>query len=240
MKNYHESKKTYSATFRGDEVEAVEFLYSYVGKGRALELGIGTGRIAIPLQNKGADVHGIDISPSTVAIMKRQLRNEKIPVHIGDMAEVSIDGKFNLIYVIWNTFYNLPSQEIQLKCFRNVKKHLTTNGVFVIEAYMPTFLYKLDNNQYVRTEYVQVNKVGIDVLMHDPTKQMIEESHLYISNKGIQMCPVVQRYAWPCELDLMAQLAGMSTFERWGNWTKQPFRKDSEMHISVFKNEKSR
>ena len=235
MKNYAETKKTYSAVHRGDEIEAVEFLASFVKNGNALELGIGTGRIALPLLQMGVSVYGIDISRSTVSLLKKRPQGNKILVKIGDMSDVPIEGKFDLIYVVWNSFYNLPTQELQLKCFKNVAKHLNPNGAFVIEAYMPTFLYKLDNNQYVRAEGIEIDEVGLDVLMHDPSKQIIHESHIYITSKGIELCPVVQRYAWPSELDLMANVSGLTLSERWGNWHKRLFDRSSEIHISVYK-----
>jgi SAM-dependent methyltransferase len=234
MKNYAESRKTYSATHRGDEEEAIEFLAALTKQGKALELGIGTGRIAIPLSQRGIQVSGIDISRSTVALLRKRPGGKRIPVTIGNMADVRVGGTYALIYVIWNSFFNLQSQREQITCFKNVSKHLGPGGVFVIEAYVPTFLHKIDDHQYVRAEAIETDVVGLDVLMHDPSSQSIKESHISFSTKGIELCPVVQRYAWPSELDLMAELSGLQLKARWCDWKQGTYDKSSNNHVSVY------
>lgn len=232
--NYDEARKCYSATVRGDEVAAVACLEQLANAGPALELGIGTGRIALPLAARGIRVDGVDISPPTVALMRKRPGGDSISVVIGDLADVPVPGTYNLIYVVWNTLFNLPSQESQVRCFRNVAAHLADKGAFVVEAYVPSYLHRLRNNQYVDAEGIEADKVHLDVLRHDPATQLLEESHVSISSEGIHLCPVVQRYAWPSELDLMAQIAGLRLKNRWGAWNREPFIPSSELHVSVY------
>ena len=219
---------------RGDEIVAVEFLARLAGPGPALELAIGTGRIALPLAGRGIRVDGIDISPTMVNQLRAKPGGDKISVVIGDFADVPVSGTYHLIYVVWNTLFNLLTQEDQVKCFMNVAQHLTEDGSFVIEALVPAFLYRLQNDQYVEAEAIEVNEVRLDVLRHDAGRQMIEESHISLSPAGIHLNPVVQRYAWPSELDLMARIAGLRLKNRWGGWSQEPFGSSSSMHVSVY------
>jgi hypothetical protein len=219
---------------RGDEVAAVEFLARLAGNGPALELAIGTGRVALPLAARGIRVDGIDISPAMVNQLRAKPGGDKISVVIGDFADVPVPGTYHLIYVVWNTLFNLLTQEDQVKCFMNVAQHLTEDGSFVIEALVPAFLYRLQNDQYVEAEAIEVNEVRLDVLRHDAGRQMIEESHVSLSPAGIHLNPVVQRYAWPSELDLMARIAGLRLKNRWGGWSQEPFGSSSSMHVSVY------
>jgi SAM-dependent methyltransferase len=219
---------------RGDEIAAVEFLARLAGNGPALELAIGTGRIALPLAARGIRVEGIDISPAMVDQLRAKPGGDKIPVVIGDFADVPASGTYRLIYVVWNTLFNLLTQEDQVKCFMNVAHHLTEDGSFVIEALVPAFLYRLQNDQYVEAEAIEVNEVRLDVLRHDAGRQMIEESHVSLSTEGIHLNPVVQRYAWPSELDLMARIAGLRLKNRWGGWSQEPFGANSGTHVSVY------
>jgi SAM-dependent methyltransferase len=219
---------------RGDEIAAVEFLAPLAGNGPALELAIGTGRIALPLAARGIRVEGIDISPAMVDQLRAKPGGDKISVVIGDFADVPVSGTYRLIYVVWNTLFNLLTQEDQVKCFMNVAHHLTEDGSFVIEALVPAFLYRLQNDQYVEAEAIEVNEVRLDVLRHDAGRQMIEESHVSLSTEGIHLNPVVQRYAWPSELDLMARIAGLRLKNRWGGWSQEPFGANSGTHVSVY------
>jgi len=219
---------------RGDEIAAVEFLAQLAEHGPTLELAIGAGRIALPLAARGIRVDGIDISPAMVDQLRAKPGGDKISVVIGDFAEVPVSGTYRLIYVVWNTLFNLLTQEDQVKCFMNVANHLAEDGSFVIEALVPAFLYRLRNDQYVEAEAIEVNEVRLDVLRHDAGKQMIEESHVSLSHAGIHLNPVVQRYAWPSELDLMARIAGLRLKNRWGGWSQEPFDSSSSMHVSVY------
>ena len=219
---------------RGNEVSAVAVLEQLAGSGPALELAIGTGRIALPLAARGLRVDGIDISPAMVDQLRAQPGGDQLSVTIGDFADVPVTGAYRLIFVVWNTFFNLLSQEEQVRCFENVAAHLTDEGSFVIEAYVPTFLYQLRNHQYVDAEAIEVDEVRLDLLRHDAATQMLEESHVTLSPAGIRLNPVVQRYAWPCELDLMARIAGLRLKERWGGWEREPFNSSSSAHVSVY------
>ena len=219
---------------RGDEDVAVAFLERLAGGGPALELAIGTGRIALPLAARGVEVHGIDISPHMVARLRRKPGGDAIPVALGDFAAVPVEGRFRLIYVVFNTIFNLLTQDDQVRCFENVAAHLTDDGVFVVETLVPAFLIRLRDDQYVDAEAVGVDEVTLDVARHDPVAQMLYESHVSLSARGIRVNPSVQRYAWPAELDLMARIAGLKLKERWGGWQREPFTRDSRLHVSVY------
>lgn len=235
MKGYDEANNIYEDCLRGDEREAVEFLHEIVGDlGSALELGVGSGRIALPLAIQGVTVKGIDISPATVAQMREKPRGDSVAVTMGDFTDVAVKGHFQLIYVVWNTFFNIASQEKQVCCFKNVATHLAQGGCFVIEAFVPSFLYKLSDNQYVRAEGIEIDSVKLDVLQHDPAIQTLKENHVSLTKSGVSFSPVIQRYAWPCELDLMANMAGLTLRDRFGDWKREPYSGNSDSHISVY------
>jgi SAM-dependent methyltransferase len=215
--------KTYDDVQRGDENAAVTFLEKLAGGGPALELAVGTGRIALPLADRGIRVDGVDISPAMVARLRTKPGGDGISVTIGDFADVPVPDTYRLIYVVFNTLFNLLTQEDQVRCFENVAAHLTDDGSFVIEAGSPAPLYRLRDDQYVDAESIEVDAVRLDVLRHDPAKQMLDESHVSISGTGVRLNPVVQRYAWPAELDLMARIAGLRLKERWDGWNREPF-----------------
>ncbi len=226
--------RTYDDSLRGDEDAAVEFLASLAQSGSALELAIGTGRIALPLAGRGLRVDGIDISQPMVDQLRSKPGGDQLAVTIGDFADVPVSGEYGLIYVVFNTFFNLLTQDDQVRCFENVAAHLTEDGVFVIEAYVPAFLVRLRNDQYVDAEAVEVDEVRLDVLRHDLATQRIDESHVSLSASGVSLNPVVQRYAWPSELDLMARIAGLRLKERWGSWGRDPFTSASGNCVSVY------
>lgn len=230
MKDYEPSMSfgeevagAYDDVPRGDEAAAVAFLEGLAGRGPVLELAIGTGRIALPLAARGVRVDGIDISPAMVEQLRAKPGGGQISVTIGDFADVPVQGTYRLIYVVFNTLFNLLSQEDQVRCFENVAAHLTDDGSFVIEAGSPASFYRLRDDQYVDAESIQVDAVRLDLLRHDPAKQMIDESHVSISGAGVRLNPIVQRYAWPAELDLMARIAGLRLKERWEGWNREPF-----------------
>ena len=219
---------------RGDEIAAVAFLEQLAGRGPVLELAIGTGRIALPLAARGVRVDGVDLSPAMVAQLRTKPGGDEISVTVGDFADVPVPGAYRLIFVVFNTLFNLLTQEDQVRCFENVAAHLGDDGSFVVEAYVPAFLYRLRNDQYVDAEAVQVDEVRLDVLRHDAATQMLEESHVSLSRTGVHLNPVVQRYAWPSELDLMARIAGLRLKGRWGGWAREPFNSSSNAHVSVY------
>ena len=220
---------------RGDEDAAVAFLADLAGPGPALELGIGTGRIALPLAATGIRVDGIDISPHVIAELRAQPGGDRINITMGDFADVPVEGAYRLIYVPFNSFFNLLTQDDEVRCFQNVAAHLTDDGCFVIEGGMNTeFLCGLQDYQYVRAENIQVDRVWIDVLSLDPVTQVLEENHVAFSADGIRFNPVMQRYAWPAEMDLMARIAGLRLKERWGGWDRRPFTARSTNIVSVW------
>ncbi len=226
--------KTYRDIKRGDETAAVDFLHQLAGEGPVLELGVGTGRIALPLVAKGIRIDGSDISPVMIAELRLKPGGDKMSVTTGDFADVAVTGTYSLIYVVWNALFSLLTQADQVRCLQNVSRHLATGGTFVVEAYMPTFLYRLSNHQHVQAEAVLVDEVRLDVFRHDSATQTIEESHVSLSAAGVKLNAVVQRYAWPAELDLMAQMAGMRLRQRWGGWNREPFNSESQKHVSVY------
>ena len=155
-------------------------------------------------------------------------------VTIGDFADVPVPGTYRLIFVVWNTFFNLLTQEDQVRCFENVAAHLTDDGSFVIEAFVPNFLYRLRSDQYVDAEAIEVAEVRLDVARHDPVTQLLRESHVSLSRDGVRVNPIMTRYAWPSELDLMARIAGLRLKERWAGWNREPFNPASTNLVSVY------
>ena len=212
---------------------AVEALADLAGGGRALELGIGTGRVALPLAARGIELHGVDASEAMIAKLRAKPGGDAIPVTIGDFADVSVEGEFDLVFVVVNTFFALLTQEAQLVCFRNVAAHLTPGGAFVIEVFVP------DLSRYQRGQVLSVNHIGgehvrLDATTHDPVRQRITERIIAIEGDRVKQYPIELRYAWPSELDLMAQLAGLRLRERWGGWRREPFGGQSTKHVSVY------
>jgi SAM-dependent methyltransferase len=240
MENYEpamsfgeETSEVYDDELRGDEDATVAFLEQLARGGPALELAIGTGRIALPLAVRGIQVDGIDISPAMVAKLREKPGGDRLTVTMGDFADVAVPGTYRLIYVVYNTLFNLLTQEDQVRCFENVAAHLTDDGAFVVEANSPSFFYRLRNDQHVDAESVEVDEVTLDVLRHDPVAQTIDESHVVLSRAGVRLFPIVQRYSWPSELDLMARIAGLRVKERWGGWDREPYTASGNV-VSVY------
>jgi SAM-dependent methyltransferase len=224
----------YDSLYSGPETEsAVEFLAERARSGRTLELGIGTGRVALQLKRRGIDIHGIDASEAMVGKLLAKPGGDQIPIEIGDFADVGVDGQFQLIFIVFNAFFALTSQEDQIRCFRNVARRLTPHGRFVIEAFVPD-LGRFDRGQRTSTERIELDRVMLEVTVHDPTRQMATTQHLHITPAGVEMYPVQIRYAWPSELDLMARLAGLELKERLGGWKGEPFTAESGAHVSVY------
>lgn len=211
----------------------VELMAELAGTGRALELGIGTGRIAIPLAARGIEVHGIDASPAMVAQLHSKPGGERIPVTIGDFAEVSAEGEFALVYVVFNTFFALLTQEDQVRCFKNVAAKLSAGGVFLIEAFVPD-LTLYDRGQSIRASSITTDAVNLQASRLDPVAQTVTGQQVIAGAEGVRLYPVKLRYAWASEMDLMARLAGMRLRERWGGWLREPFDARSEKHISIY------
>ena len=217
----------------GDDSPEVRALATLAGGGRALELGIGTGRVALPLAEQGVAIHGIDASEAMVVKLRANPGGAAIPVTIGDFADVPVDGTFTLIFAVFNTFFALTTQEAQVRCFLRVADHLADGGVFLIEVFVP------DPARFVRGQSLGVasldtDRVTLDVARHDALHQRVYSQHLVLAESGTRIYPVQIRYAWPSELDLMARLAGLCLRERWSDWTGAPFTSSSTSHISIY------
>lgn len=202
---------TYDGDLRGDEDDAVAFFERLAGGGRVLELAIGTGRIGLPLASRGVRVEGIEISPAMVARLRAKPGGDRVPVTIGDMADVAVPGTYRLTYVVFNTFFNLLTQDDQVRCFENVATHLDHGGSFVIEAFVPSYLYRLRNDQYVDAESIDVGEVWLDVGRHDAVAQILDESHVSLSNAGVRVYPIVTTCADAADTERVA-LADHRTF----------------------------
>ena len=218
---------------RGDEDDTVAFLRDLAGDGPALELAVGTGRIARPLAATGVRVDGIDISQAMVDVLRTQPGGDQIAVTMGNFADVPVSGTYRLIYIVYNTIHNLLTQDDQVRCFENVAKHLTDDGVFVVEALTHESMH-LVNDQYVHAQSVEVKQVWLDVARYDPVTQLLEESHVSLTDKGVRLFPIVTRHIWPAEMDLMARIAGLRLRERFGGWDRSPYTAHSRNIISVY------
>ena len=201
--------------------------------GRALELGIGTGRVALPLQQSGVEVHGIDASRAMVDRLRAKPGGQTIPVTLGDFADVAVDGEFSLIFALFTTFFSLLTQEDQIRCFQNVARHLSVGGAFVIEAFVPD-LTRFHGGQDVRASHIGNDEVRLAVSQLDPLSQQITSQQIVLTEEGARLYPVKVRFAWPAELDLMARLAGLELRHRWENWQRAPFTRRSGGHISIY------
>lgn len=212
---------------------AVAFLAPLAAGGRALELGIGTGRLALPLASQGIDVLGIDASEAMVSKLRAKPGGQEIAVTVGDFADVSIEGTFELIFVAVSSFFALVTQEDQVRCFANVAAHLAAGGAFVVDAFVPN-PGLFPQEQRLATHRVDLDEVELIAGRHDPVAQRVRSVQIRLSQDGIRLYPIQIRYAWPAELDLMAQLAGLRLRERAGGWSGEPFTAGSRAHISVY------
>jgi SAM-dependent methyltransferase len=204
------------------------------GAGPALELAIGTGRVALPLAQRGVEVHGIDASEAMVAELRKKPGGDAVPVTIGDFAEVGVEGSYALVFVVFNTFFALLSAEDQQRCFRNVAARVEPGGRFLIEAFVPD-LGRFDRGQRVSVIGITLDEVKLDVSIHDPVTQRVDSQHVLISEEGVRLFPVAVRYAWPAELDAMAAAAGLEREHRWAGWCEEPFTASSGNHVSVWR-----
>ena len=217
----------------GEAEEAAGFLAGLAGPGPALELGIGTGRVALPLLRRGTAVRGIDASEAMVDRLRAKPGGEDIPVTFGDFVEVGVEGSFPLVYVVFNTFFALLTQEDQARCFANVARRLDTGGTFVMEAFVPDPA-RFDSGQVVQTKRVGAGEVVLECSRHDPVRQRVDSQNVVVRADGARLYPASIRYAWPSELDLMARLAGLRLRERWADWSRGPFTARSGGHVSVY------
>jgi SAM-dependent methyltransferase len=210
---------------------AVDLLAGFAGGGRALELGIGTGRIALPLARRGVEVHGVDLSEAMVAQLRAKPGGADIPVTIGDFATVRVDATFTLVYLVFNTISNLTTQDEQVECFVNAARQLRPGGCFVVEVGVPD-LQRLPPGETVRAFTLTPKRLGFDE--YDIVNQGLISHHYWVEDDALRELSVPFRYVWPSELDLMARIAGMRLRERWSDWTREPFTAQSRKHVSVW------
>ncbi len=209
----------------------VDVLAALAGGGRALELGIGTGRIALPLSRRGVPVHGIDMSRAMVARLRAKPGGDAIDVTIGDFATTRVEGAFSVAYLVFNTIMNLTTQDAQVACFRNVAAHLEPGGCFVVEVGVPD-LRRLPPGQNMVPFHVSPTRWAFD--LYDVATQAMSSNYVEVADGRGTYRSIPFRYVWPAELDLMAQLAGLRLRDRWDGWTRQPFTSESGQHVSVW------
>jgi len=213
-------------------VEAtVSFLAAEASGGRALEFGIGTGRIALPLTERGVEVHGIDISADMIGLLRQKRGAEALTTTVGDFAETVVGEGFSLVYVVYNSICNLLEQSEWVQVFRNTARHLRAGGRFVMELWVPD-LRRFPPGAAAMTVDFAPHHVGFDTL--DLANQRGVSHHFFITDGKVDHFDGAFRYAWPAELDLMAQIAGMALLERWADWDRSPFTSESPKHISVW------
>jgi SAM-dependent methyltransferase len=209
----------------------VDLLAELAGDGAALELAIGTGRVALPLAARGVPVSGIELSPDMVAQLRARPGGDAIPVTIGDMTTTQVEGAFRLVYLVFNTIGNVETQDAQVACFANAAAHLEPGGCFVIEVGVPD-LRRLPPGQDAVPFRVEEGRLGFD--LYDVATQSVTSHHVTVQDGHGRHLAVPFRYVWPAELDLMARLAGMRLRARWEGWTRQPFTSESRQHVSVW------
>jgi SAM-dependent methyltransferase len=218
---------------RGDEEATVAFLAHLAGERSVLEFAIGTGRIALPLSQRGLRVDGIDLSAHMIQRMREKAGGDAIRVTLGDMSRTVTGERYGLVYLVYNTIGNLLTQDDQVRCFENAARHLGTGGVFVVECGVPAGAGGADQ-QHVDAERVAVDHVLLDVYRYDPVSQILDENHVRIGSDGVVLSPISMRLTTPAELDLMGRLAGLRLRARWGGWCGEPFTATSWRHVSVY------
>ena len=217
-----------------DPAPAVDFLAGLANGGRVLELAVGTGRVALPLAARGVRVEGVEGSPAMAARLREKPGGDGVPVTVGDMADVPADGPFTLVYLVYNTFFNLLEAERQQACFDNVARVLGEDGAFVIEAYVPDPSF-FDRGQRVQALSVTENSATIEVYRFDLAAQRFHSQKITFDADGVRLRPHAERYCWPAELDVMAARAGLRLDTRLADWSGRPFGPDSTGHVSVYR-----
>lgn len=219
---------------RGGEAAAAAFLSELARGNRALEFAIGTGRIAFPLAAQGVPVDGIELSPHMVERLRDKPGGDRIDVTVGDMSVAATGRHYGLVYLVFNTIFNLLTADDQVRCFENAARHLSADGRFVVEAALPHAWIAPGESDYVHAEHVGANTVVLDLARYDPVTQLLEENHVRLTPDGITMQAIVCRLITPGEMDLMARIAGMRLVNRFANWQRSAFDARSSAHISVY------
>ena len=224
----------YDEQSRGDEDDAAAFLADLASGGRALEFAIGTGRIALPLAARGTCVDGIELSAAMVERLRSKPGGAELDVEVGDMSVLDTGRTYSLVYLVFNTIFNLLTADDQVRCFENAARHLRGGGHFVVETAVPSAWVTPDRPDYVHAERVHANNVVLDVARYDPVTQLLAENHVRITADGITLAPILCRLITPDEMDLMARIAGLQLTERVATWKRDPFTADSRAHVSVY------
>jgi SAM-dependent methyltransferase len=217
-----------------DTEGAVACVAELAARGALLELGVGTGRLALPLRERGIEVHGVDASPDMLQRLAAKPGGADMAVTVGDFAQVSVPGEFSLVLLAVHTIFALPSQDAQVRCFENAARHLGPGGRFVVEAWLPD-LTQFAHGPSVRPRAVGGQRVALVVAEHDPVGQRMTTTQVHLSDRGVRLHPANHRYAWPAELDLMARLAGFGLEHRWEDWRRRRFTATSSAHVSVYR-----
>lgn len=228
----------YDHIFDGVDERMIDRLVDLSGSSRrALELAVGTGRVAIPLSERGVEVSGIDVSESMLARLAAKAGGEKVQVTHGDMVEVPVDGMFPLVFVVFNSFFAISTQERQLRCFQNVANHLEHGGRFLLECFVPDVKrFDSQNTRMAVSEIGDDGAYAYEMAIHDPVRQEVRSLHIRTGSDGSnRVLPVSIRYAWPAELDLMARLAGLELESRWAWYDKREFTENSTASVSVYR-----
>jgi SAM-dependent methyltransferase len=224
----------YLESLAADTADAVSFLKALAEEGPALELGIGTGRVAIPLTEAGVDVHGVETSDAMVSKLRAKPGGDGIDITIGSFADFSLETRFPLVYVVFNTFFSLLTQDEQVSSFEAVARHLTAGGAFVMQAFVPDVTRFEGQHQRVAVESVGIDEITLEMSSHDAVAQRTDSQYVLLRQGDVRLFPVRIRYAYVSELDLMARLAGLRLRERWATWKREPFPSASWSHISVW------
>jgi SAM-dependent methyltransferase len=211
----------------------VSFLASMASGGLVLELGIGTGRVALALADRGIMVTGVEGSAAMIGMLREKPRGPDLSITIGNFADVPVAGRFSLIYMCFSTIFLLPNQAEQIRCLRNIARHLAPDGCFVLDAFVPDTT-RYVNQQCVSLEDISDARVRIDVAHHDPVEQRISSSRVVFGGNEVKVYPYALRYAYPPELDVMGMLAGLRLRARYGGYDRSPFQAGSTSHVSVY------
>jgi SAM-dependent methyltransferase len=230
---YEVSKRYDAEETRGDERDTVAFLARLAGDRPALELAVGTGRIALPLVRAGTSVDGIELSQDMVDRMREKANGDRVEVTIGDMSEAVTGRTYGLVYLVYNTIGNLITQDGQVRCFLNAARHLADDGVFVLECRVPA-APAWPGHQWIDVERLDADEIELDVGRYDPLTQILDKNHVRLGRDGVELGPIRLRLAYPHEFDLMARIAGLRLRERWGGWNGEPYTASSWRHVSVY------
>jgi len=224
----------YDSPGNPDPAAEADFLASLAGGGRVLELAIGTGRVALPLAERGLAVEGVEASPEMVARMRAKPGGADIPVVIGDMADVAVEGPFSLVYLVFNTLFNLVDGARQADCFRNTARVLASDGAFVVQAYVPDPA-DFDGNERVEVRDVTEDAVKLRVHRYDRAAQTFIRQSITLRDGGVRLEPFAMHYLWPGQIDALAEQAGLRLAERYADYDRSPFTADSKNHVSVYR-----